>query len=31
MGAEQDEIARVVRAVAVGEAIFGPQVARLVI
>jgi DNA-binding NarL/FixJ family response regulator len=30
-GAEQDEIVRAIRAVAVGEAIFGPQVARLVI
>jgi DNA-binding NarL/FixJ family response regulator len=30
-GAEQDEIVRAIRAVSVGEAIFGPQVARLVI
>jgi len=30
-GAEQDEIVRAIRAVAVGEAIFGPEVARLVI
>jgi DNA-binding NarL/FixJ family response regulator len=30
-GAEQDEIVRAIRAVAAGEAIFGPQVARLVI
>jgi DNA-binding NarL/FixJ family response regulator len=30
-GAEQDEIVRAIRAVSAGEAIFGPQVARLVI
>lgn len=30
-GAEHDEITRAIRAVASGEAIFGPQVARLVI
>ena len=30
-GAEQDEIARAIRAVAAGEAIFGPGVARRVL
>jgi DNA-binding NarL/FixJ family response regulator len=30
-GAEQDEIVRAIRAVAAGEAIFGPEVARRVI